>query len=222
MTWAGFFAVLVAFFLTHSLPLRPAVRARLVALFGPRRFSLGYSLLSLAMLAALIAAAGRAPVVVLWPQMGWQVALVQAGMLAVCLLLGLSLGQPNPFSFGGARNDRFDPARPGIVRLTRHPVLLALALWAGLHLLPNGDLAHVVLFGVLGGFALLGRALVDRRSRRSLGPDLWHRLRAETAAAPLSARPGDPAAVALRIAAGLAGYGALVLLHPVVLGVAVF
>jgi len=42
-------------------------------------------------------------------------------------------------------------------------VLLALAFWAGLHLLANGDPAPVLLFGVLGGFAIAGRGLVDRR-----------------------------------------------------------
>lgn len=33
-----------------------------------------------------------------------------AVMLPVCLILAQSVGRPNPFSFSGARNDRFDPA----------------------------------------------------------------------------------------------------------------
>ena len=80
--------------------------------------------------------------------------MVHLGMFAVCLILALSIARPNPFSFGGAQNARFDPARPGIVRWVRHPILLSLALWAGLHLLPNGDLSHVILFGVLGALPL--------------------------------------------------------------------
>nr|WP_299880523.1 NnrU family protein [uncultured Sulfitobacter sp.] len=41
----------------------------------------------------------------------------------------MSLGRPNPFSFGGSRNAQFDPAHPGLVRFMRHPLLVALALW---------------------------------------------------------------------------------------------
>ena len=221
MGWAGFAAVFAAFFLTHSVPLRPAVKARLVAVTGARAFGMAYSLLSLGMLALLIHAAGEAPHVLLWGQWPWQVHVVQAGMLAVCLLLAFSVARPNPFSFGGARNERFDPARPGVVRVLRHPVLVALGLWAGLHLLPNGDLAHVVLFGVLGAFALAGMRLVDRRKKRLLGDAAWQRLNREVRAGPLIPVPVSWAAVAGRAAIGLSAYGVLVALHPVVIGVPV-
>jgi hypothetical protein len=60
----------------------------------------------------------------------WQYHVVLVVMLPVCLILSLAIARPNPFSFGGARNETFDPARPGIVRLNRHPLLLALALWS--------------------------------------------------------------------------------------------
>ena len=96
-------------------------------------------------------------------------------MLPVCLIIAVTIGRPNPFSFGGARNERFDPSRPGIVRVTRHPLLLALALWAAAHVAPNGDLAHGVLFGTFAAFALLGGCLIDRRRQREMGTG-WHRL----------------------------------------------
>lgn len=220
MTWGGYAAVFAAFFLTHSLPLRPAVRRRLVAVLGPRGFGIGYSALSLAMLAALVAAADRAPFVMLWPQAPWQVAAVQAGMAAVLALLALSLGRPNPLSFGGARNDRFDPARPGLVRVIRHPVLVALALWAGLHMLPNGDLAHVILFGTLGAFALAGGRIVDRRKHRDMGERAWQAIRADIACAPLGLAWVRDTVRPLRIAVAVAAYAAIILLHPVVVGVA--
>jgi len=157
MTWLGYAGVFAAFFATHSLPLRPALRARLVKVLRPRGFGLAYSALSIGMLALLIHAAGQAPFVTLWPTMPWHFHAVQAGMLLVCMILALSIARPNPFSFGGAQNDRFNSDRPGMVRVLRHPILAALALWGGLHLLPNGDLAHSLLFGTLGGFAVLGR-----------------------------------------------------------------
>jgi uncharacterized membrane protein len=219
MTWIGFAGVFAAFFATHSVPLRPAVRGRLVDAMGRPAFGLAYSALSLGMLALLIHAAGRAPYVMLWPALSWHYHAVQAGMLAVCLILALSIGRPNPFSFGGTRNDRFEPARAGIVRYLRHPVLAALTLWAGLHLLPNGDLAHLLLFGTLGAFAVMGRGLIDRRKRREMGTEAWEALWRETRAAPLVQAPRSWGGLALRLLAGVAAYGTLVALHPVVIGV---
>ncbi len=61
MSWFGFAAVFLAFFLTHSVPLRPQVKSRLVDVLGTRGFSVLYSMLSTAMLAWLILAAADAP-----------------------------------------------------------------------------------------------------------------------------------------------------------------
>lgn len=219
MSWAGFAGIFAVFFLTHSIPVRPAIKARLTRRIGARGFALGYSALSLAVLALLIWSAGQAPYVEVWPQMAWQRHVVHLGMLAVCLILALTIGRPNPFSFGGARNDAFDPRRAGIVRWARHPVLLALALWAGLHLLPNGDLAHVILFGVLGGFAVGGRFLIDRRKRREVGPTEWEALRAAVARAPRFHRPLSWPGLILRLIAGAGAFVALLWLHPIVIGV---
>lgn len=47
--------------------------------------------------------------------------------------------------------------------------LWALSLWALAHVVPNGDLAHVILFGNFAAFALLGQRLVDRRRQRDMG-----------------------------------------------------
>lgn len=219
MGWAGFSAVFAAFFLTHSIPVRPAVKARLVAMAGAGGFGLGYSILSLAMLALLIWSAGQAPYVQLWPQMEWHRRVAQLGMLAVCMILALSVARPNPFSFCGARNDRFDPARPGLLGWTRHPILLGLAIWAGVHLLPNGDLAHVILFGVLGSFAIAGRVLIDRRKRRTLGASRWANLDAARKAGPSYHAPVSWVGFGLRVAVGLAAFAVLIWLHPHVIGV---
>ncbi len=160
-----------AFFLTHSIPIRPPLRPWAVARLGHAGFGIAYSALSLAVLAWLIAAAGRAPYVPLWDWAPWQNHVVLAVMLPVCVILSLAIARPNPFSFGGAQNDRFDPASPGIVRLTRHPLLLALGIWSAAHILPNGDLAHVILFGTFAGFAMLGGRLVDRGDSERWGRD---------------------------------------------------
>lgn len=219
MTWLGFAGVFTLFFITHSIPVRPRVKQHITALVGRRGFGIGYSLLSLGMLALLIWAAGKAPYVQLWGQSPWQRHVVHLGMLAVCVILAFTIARPNPFSFGGAHNDRFDPACAGIVRLTRHPVLLALALWAGLHLLANGDLAHVLLFGVLGMFAIVGRALINRRRRREMGAERWEALNTAVSQAPVLHRPSSWVSAAMRVAIGVAGFVTLLALHPVVIGV---
>lgn len=218
MGWGEYALAFAAFFVSHSVPIRPPVRPWLVARLGSAGFGIAYSALSLAVLAWLIGAAGRAPFVPLWHWAPWQNHVVLTAMLPVCLILALAIRRPNPFSFGGARNDRFDPARPGIVRLTRHPLLLALALWAGAHLLANGDLAHVILFGTFAGFAALGMRLVDRRRQREMGT-AWHRLDGARRQAPFLPQPISWPGAAIRLASGIGLYAALLWLHPWLFGV---
>lgn len=219
MTWAGFAAVFVAFFLTHSIPVRPSVKSRVTAMIGARGFGAAYSALSLAMLGLLIWSAGKAPFLEIWPQMPWHRHATHLGMLAVCLVLALTIARPNPFSFGGAQNDTYDPTRPGITRWTRHPVLIALALWAGVHLLPNGDLAHVLLFGVLGTFAIAGGRLIDMRKRRLLAETRWQELDHARLAATRVHSPESLTSLVARIVVGVAVFVALALAHPYVIGV---
>ncbi|MBS0126471.1 NnrU family protein [Thetidibacter halocola] len=217
MGWLEFVAAYAVFFASHSLPVRPSVRPWLEARLGSSGFTLAYSALSLVVLAWLIGAAGRAPHLAVWDWAPWQVHVPLTVMGPVCLILALSIGRPNPFSFGGARNDQFDPALPGIIRLSRHPLLLALALWAAAHVVPNGDLAHVILFGTFAAFALLGGRLIDRRKRREMGPE-WQRRRDRVADAPLLSA-SQSGGTLLRVAAGIALYGALLWAHPFLFGV---
>ncbi|WP_298837784.1 NnrU family protein [uncultured Roseobacter sp.] len=219
MSWAGFIGIFVLFFATHSIPVRPAIKSRIVGRIGPRRFAMGYSVLSLVMLALLIQAARMAPYIGLWPQSDWQRHVAQSGMLIVCLILAFAIGRPNPFSFGGVHNETFEPARAGIIRLLRHPMLAALALWAFLHMLPNGDLAHVLMFGVLGSFALGGRRLINHRRKTEMGPAEWERLNAAVARVSVPMRPVSWPGAAVRLAFGIALFAVLIVLHPVVIGV---
>ena len=222
VSWFGFAAVFVVFLVTHSVPTRPAVKTRIVRQIGAAGFGISYSVLSLVMLGWLIWAAGQAPYLELWPQMPWHRAVVQSGMFVVCILAANSIGRPNPLSFGGARNQEFDPHRPGIVRWTRHPILTVLVLWAGLHILPNGDLAHVLLFGSLGVFALMGHWLIDGRKKREIGPERWAKICADIKRAPLFAKPSSWPSLVLRLTVGTAVYTSLSVAHPYVFGVAAF
>jgi uncharacterized membrane protein len=223
--WGEFIAALAVFFASHAVPVRPPVRRRLTAALSERGFTLAYSALSLAVLGWLIVAAGRAPYLELWQFAPWQLWVPNLAMVVAVLLMSLAIAAPNPLSFGGARNTAFDPARPGIVGLSRHPLLLALGLWAGAHLAPNGDLAHVVLFGLLGVFATLGMAIIDRRKRRLLGAEEWARLGRGTAwlrprGIADAFRGAPPQETATRIAIAVLVYAALHHFHAGIIGVA--
>lgn len=208
--WAEYAAAWAAFLLSHALPVRPRVRTRLVAVLGRGGFGLAYSAVSVAALSWLIVAAGRAPFVPLWDWAPWQRPVTQAVMLAACLVLAMAALAPNPLSFGGWRNDRFDPARPGIAGLLRHPFLVALMLWALGHLPGKGDLAHALMFAGFAGFAGLGMAMIDRRRRREIGAGEWARLTA--------GRGHLPPLWPVRLAAGLALWAGLVVIHPWLIG----
>lgn len=221
MGWIGFTAVFAAFYILHSVPVRPPVRPWLVAWLGHAGFGAAYSALSLAMLAAVFIAAARAPFVLLWPEPPWAGWLVLAAMFTAGLILGLGLFRPNPFSFGGRNNAAFDPARPGLLRCLRHPVLAAFLLWAGAHLVVNGDLAHVVMFGSFALFALFGMRLIDRRRQREMGVETWRDLVAEMRAAPVPPIGAAAARGAAALAAACAGVLVLMMLHPYFAGVGV-
>lgn len=219
MGWTEFIAAFATFLLAHMIPSRRSLRARLVARLGESGFMLAYSLLSALLLAWVIVAAGRAPYVPLWDWAPWQLRVPQTGVLIACLLVAFALGRPNPFSLGGARNADFDPSRPGVLRLTRHPLMLALAIWAAAHIVPNGDLAHVIMFGSFTAFALAGIVLLDRRNKRRLGRQ-WDALRSALSTTPRRPPlPGRRRADLMRVLAGLAVWAVLLLLHRPVLGV---
>src|SRR5204863_1311467 len=55
-----------------------------------------------------------------------------------------------------------DPAR-GIIRITRHPIMWGVMLWAAAHLLARGERAAAVFFGGFLVLAVLGTILMDRR-----------------------------------------------------------
>lgn len=188
--WLEFVAALLLFLLAHVIPVRPPVRPWLVRHLRLSGYIIGYSVVSTVLLVWLIIAAGRAPYFEVIPPLEvlrWAPMIV---MPLVCLLTVLGLSAVNPLSFGGLGKGAFDPEKPGVLGLTRHPLLLAIVLWALAHLLANGDLAHVILFGLFALFPLLSMWLVDRRKQRELGPE-WHRLARNTALlAPRGALPG--------------------------------
>jgi uncharacterized membrane protein len=94
---------------------------------------------------------------------------------------------------------------PGRIRgWLRHPMLVAVKIWALAHLLANGDFGGVVLFGSLLAWAVYDRIAVKRRGDAG-APRLAAFTRAD----------------AIDLAVGTVLYGAMLVLHPYVIGVAV-
>ena len=91
-----------------------------------------------------------------------------------------------------------------IKKVTKHPMLLAVKLWALGHLLANGELNSVLLFGSFLAYAVFDRIMVKRRGDNGPGPD-----------AAL-----NPMMDVVSIVVGLGAWAAIALwLHPILFGV---
>lgn len=90
-----------------------------------------------------------------------------------------------------------------IKKAVKHPMLLAVKVWAFGHLLANGELNSVLLFGSFLAYGVIDRIAVKRRGDNGPGPD-----------AAVSVM-GDVGAVLV----GLAAYAAIAFyLHPILFG----
>ena len=90
-------------------------------------------------------------------------------LLAVLLIVP-GLTTPNPTSVRQEGSLSRPDVVKGMLRITRHPFLWGMAVWAAGHLLVNGDIASLILFGSLLVLALFGTASIDAKRRRALGP----------------------------------------------------
>ncbi len=94
---------------------------------------------------------------------------------------------------------------PGRIRgWLRHPMLVAVKIWALAHLLVNGDLGGMVLFGSFLAWAVFDRIAVKRRGDMG-APRISRFTRAD----------------AMALGLGTAGYVAMIFLHPLLIGVSV-
>lgn len=226
LAFGGFGQVVAAFALflaSHSVPALPGLRGRLVGRLGEPLYLALHSVVGLATLIWLVVATLEAPYVELWgfhPETRW---ILIAIMPVAFILLLAGATSPNPLSLAPTAKG-YDPARPGVVAVTRHPVLWAMALWSGVHLIPNGDLRAVLLFGGLCLFSLAGMPLFDRRRASALGQAEWERLSAGTSVIPFAAlmsgraRLGGAAGLAWRAALGLACYALILYFHGTLFG----
>lgn len=69
------------------------------------------------------------------------------------------------------------PPRPSLIRYrVKHPMLVGIKIWALAHLLANGDLGSILLFGAFLAFGVYDRISVKRRDLKVPGnPGGWTR-----------------------------------------------
>jgi uncharacterized membrane protein len=226
--WNELILAITLFFLSHIIPVRRTIREWLIGHIGKAIYLAAYSVLSIFLFVWLIVAVRRAPYLPLWPFASWQLWIPNVAMPFVCLLLAFGMAVPNPLSIASHNDERFDPGHPGIAGVTRHPVLWAAALWAIAHIVPNGDLAHVLLFGSFGAFSLVGMLAIDARKQRVLGAAEWRRLSHRTSQVPLAAlvggrwRPSFRKIDLFRLIVAVFLYAGFLALHQPVIGASPF
>ncbi|MEA2933540.1 MAG: hypothetical protein QOD74_186 [Variibacter sp.] len=185
---------LVLFLGTHVFVTARGRRAALLADWGDARYKLLFSLLSAIGLVLIVYGFGQyrsAGYIPVWDPPRWtrHVAALLV-LLAVIFLFAAYL--------------------PGhIKRALKHPMLAGVKLWAVAHLLANGDLGSIILFGSFLAWAVYARIAAKRRERagEALRP------------VPVSGWRNDVVAVAVGV---LVYLGLGFVFHPLLIGVPAF
>lgn len=146
---------LAVFFLVHLVPAAPDLRRGLIDRFGETPYKIVFSAVSLVGLVLIVLGYAKLQVMPgknpeIWSPPYWMRHVTMTLMLFAFILLAAA----------------YIPSR--IRTMARHPMLAAIKLWALAHLLVNGDLGSIVLFGSFLAWAVFDRISVKRR--QALGP----------------------------------------------------
>lgn len=202
-----------------------ALRERLVGVIGTKVFRITFSLASVAVIYWLASSYGKAGAVrVLWASPHWLVVACMLLMLPALLLLVGSVTVPNPTMVGGKRALASKDAARGILRVVRHPMLSAFAIWAAAHLVMVGTLGGVVFFGAFLVVAVAGMPSLDAKIGKR-NPQQWAAFTQATSTLPFAAIAQGRnhfvfAEIGIwRIAVAVVAWFGLIALHPLVYGV---
>ncbi len=217
------FIASILFFGIHFGIAGSPLRGILVGRIGEIAFQGFFSVLSLIVLVWAVMAYGAAPAVVLWDMPALQfvphIVMPFAAILVVC-----AYTTANPTGVGGDKALHRERGPKGIVGITRHPLLVGIALWAGAHMIVNGDAASLAFFGGFLLTALVGTVSIDAKLK-AREPEAFDRLAAVTSIIPFAAVMQGRARIRWseiswwRPAVGIALYAALYLGHPYIAGV---
>ncbi len=170
-------AGLVLFLGVHLLPAQVELRRELTARFGPGPYKLGFVAVSAIGLALIVYGYGKVQMLPgknpqLWIPPIWSKHVAFTLMLPALVLLVSA----------------YVPSR--LRTAVGHPMLAAIMLWAVAHLISNGMLADVLLFGSFLVWAIYDRVSVQRRN----------------ASGPLGKKTGTLTGDVIALAGGLALY----------------
>ncbi len=224
---------LAAFVLLHIGVSATGLRAGLVKRIGEGPYRAVFSLASLALLVWLIQSFGAMrddpfdPLhQTLWLPPDWL-----RWPAYVLIVLGLTLAfaglfTPGPTLAGYEKKGLAapEPAR-GVLRITRHPFLWGVALWAAGHLLVNGERYSLMLFGALGLMVIFGARSIDRKGR-ARDPEGWARFEEVTSNVPFVAISRGRNTLKLgeigwRLIVALVLVGLLAWAHPMLFGASI-
>ena len=141
---------IIVFLGLHLLPTVSGLRDRLVSRFGENGYRALFSLLSIAGFVLLVYGFAKAPVVQVWSPPGWTRWVAIVLMLPAFVVLVAA----------------YVPGR--IKARLKHPFLVAIKIWALAHLIANGDLASIILFGSFLAYAVYDRITLKRRAATGL------------------------------------------------------
>ncbi len=183
---------LAVFIGTHSFTTLRDARARLITRVGPGTYKLLYSALSLIGLVLISIGFARYRSglwIEVWSPPAWtrHVGHVLVWAAFICIAATYVPGN--------------------IKRVLKHPMLVGIKLWAFAHLMANGDLGSIILFGSILAWAVYDRITLKHRSDPGAPP------------IPIGGRGNDAIAILIGTVAFFAvGYW----FHPYVIGVPVF
>ena len=197
----------LAFVLIHLGISGTVLRDRLVGWLGLRAYMALFSILSVGAIVWLASAYTAAPYDPTWGQLQWWKPVMIALMLPAFVLAAAGLLTPNPTAVGAERLVA-EPPR-GIVRVTRHPFLVGVAIWSAIHLVGNGDWASFLLFGALFVVSAAGTVSIDAKRRRALGDAAWDGFARQTSILPFAAAAAGRTRFAVRDLGWRAGAGVL-------------
>lgn len=181
-------AAAAVFLALHLVVAGTKLRDAVTGAIGEQAYLGSFSLASLGCIVWLAISYNAAAVGsdVLW-DLGPGVSHLGTIVVAIAFLLGVSgLLTPNPTSVGQEDVAGREGAVTGVLRITRHPFLWGVALWAAFHLGANGDAASVVFFGTFLVLAVAGTYSIDAKRQRKMGAS-WEGFARQTSNVPFGA-----------------------------------
>lgn len=183
-------AAALFFVALHRVISGSPVRHRVVNLIGETMFQRLFAFASIACLAWLwfgFQSARTSPLnaLLFTPSAFLRLAQIPLQLVAfVFIVAGLTTRNPTTVGMAAAVDD--SDIVQGALRITRHPFLWGVALFAGGHMLVRPSIAAWVFFGTMLVVALTGTVSIDAKRQRSLG-DRWQAFAAATSNVPFMA-----------------------------------